>query len=110
MDKNAHPPPPGFAPPPPYDAQQQQQQAQPQMIVVTGGFGPETQRMTCPQCHANISTRVETESNTKTHIMAILLCVFFCWCCAPCPYCIDSCLVKKHYCPSCGAYLGSCDN
>ncbi|XP_032665300.1 lipopolysaccharide-induced tumor necrosis factor-alpha factor homolog [Odontomachus brunneus] len=109
MDKNTQPPAPGFVPPPPYDAQQQQQPVQ-HVIVVSGGFGPETQRMTCPQCHANISTRVESEANTKTHLMALLLCIFGLWCCAPCPYCMDTCLVKKHYCPACTAYLGVSDN
>lgn len=110
-----HPPPPGFAPgpppafvpsppPPPYNP------GPPNIVIVNTQFGPESQRLTCPYCHANISTTVETESNTKTHIFALVLCLFGFWCCAPMPYCIDSCLVKKHYCPSCKAYLGESSN
>ncbi|XP_011705483.1 PREDICTED: lipopolysaccharide-induced tumor necrosis factor-alpha factor homolog [Wasmannia auropunctata] len=79
--------------------------------VVTGvAFNVESQHMTCPHCHANISTRVEPEANMKTHLMAGLLCLFGCWCCAPCPYCMDSCRAHKHYCPACGSFLGVAEN
>lgn len=111
-----HPPPPGFAPspppgfappppPPPYNPG-------PQNVVIVGGpqFGSESQRLVCPYCHANITTSVATEANTKTHLFALILCVLGLWCCAPCPYCVDSCMVKKHYCPSCKAYLGESHN
>ncbi|KAK2586575.1 hypothetical protein KPH14_011455 [Odynerus spinipes] len=79
-------------------------------VIVVQSFGPETQRMICPYCSANVSTRVETEANAKTHLFALLLCLIGCWPCAPCPYCVDSCLVKKHYCPSCKSYLGQFEN
>ncbi|XP_012153001.1 lipopolysaccharide-induced tumor necrosis factor-alpha factor homolog [Megachile rotundata] len=109
------PPPPGFAPspppsfsppppPPPYHP------GQPNVVIVGTQFGPESQRLVCPYCHAQITTSIETEANTKTHLFALLLCVLGLWCCAPCPYCIDSCMVKKHYCPSCKAYLGQSHN
>ncbi|XP_024881588.1 lipopolysaccharide-induced tumor necrosis factor-alpha factor homolog [Temnothorax curvispinosus] len=79
--------------------------------IVTGtAFSNESQHMTCPHCHATISTRVDSEANTKTHLIAVLLCLFGCWCCAPCPYCMDSCLVHKHYCPACDAFLGASEN
>lgn len=111
------PPPPGFAPPPtqmpppPYMDINSPPQVQPSVVVVgTTAFGPESQRLTCPYCHNNITTTVETEANTKTHLFAFLLCIFGLWCCVPCPYCMDSCLVKKHYCPSCQTYLGQSDN
>ncbi|XP_006623352.1 lipopolysaccharide-induced tumor necrosis factor-alpha factor homolog isoform X1 [Apis dorsata] len=112
------PPPPGFIPPippPPYGEFPPQSQSQPQSqphIIVIGNtqFGSESQQLTCPYCHAQISTRVETESNMKTHLFALLLCAFGFWCCVPCPYCIDSCLSKKHYCPACNAYLGEANN
>ncbi|XP_077263711.1 lipopolysaccharide-induced tumor necrosis factor-alpha factor homolog isoform X1 [Temnothorax americanus] len=79
--------------------------------IVTGtAFSNESQRMTCPHCHADISTRVISEANTKTHLIALVLCLFGCCCCAPFPYCMDSCLVHKHYCPTCNTFLGESKN
>lgn len=49
--------------------------AEPIHIVTGMSFGKESQHMTCLQCHANISTRVETEANTKTHLIALILCL-----------------------------------
>lgn len=48
------------------------------VVVVSGGgpVGPTSQVMQCPSCHATISTRVSSEAVTKTHLMALLLCVF----------------------------------
>ncbi|KAH0535467.1 lipopolysaccharide-induced tumor necrosis factor-alpha factor homolog [Cotesia glomerata] len=112
LGPGVQPPPPGFAPPPPYSAGAPQPPSQgPGVIFIQQTtFGPDTMRLNCPHCHADISTRVETEPSTKTHLFALLLCLVGCWCCAPCPYCMDSCLVKKHYCPSCSQYLGSYEN
>ncbi|XP_015599907.1 lipopolysaccharide-induced tumor necrosis factor-alpha factor homolog isoform X2 [Cephus cinctus] len=113
MDKQG-PPPPGFAPPPPYSGPPPMNpghMAQPNIIIMQNpNLGPDTQPMTCPHCHANISTRVVQESSTKTHLFALLLCLMGCWPCAPCPYCMDSCLATKHYCPACNAFLGQYDN
>ncbi|CAL1687497.1 unnamed protein product [Lasius platythorax] len=84
---------------------------QPLMVIITEtAFGPETQPMVCPHCYDNISTRVKLEANLKTHKFAVHLCCLGLWCCAPCPYYMNSCMEKKHYCPSCGSYLGSCEN
>jgi len=124
MDKHGppqgmQPPPPGFAPPPPYTEGQPMapphiaHQHQPQVVVVTraaANFGPESTPMTCPHCQASISTRVTADANTKTHLFALLLCIVGLWCCVPCPYCMDGCLVKKHFCPACNTYLGQYDN
>ncbi|XP_053971187.1 lipopolysaccharide-induced tumor necrosis factor-alpha factor homolog [Hylaeus volcanicus] len=109
MDKM--PPQPGFMPPPP-PYTDGQPPPPPQSVIIIGGtqFGNEPQRLTCPYCHANVLTTIETESNTKTHLIAIILCLIGCWCCAPCPYCIDSCMVRKHSCPSCKAFLGQSTN
>jgi len=84
----------------------------PHTVIITSGvaFSKEHQHMICPHCHANITTRVESEANTKTHLIAALLCLFGCWCCAPCAYCTDSCLVQKHYCPACNSFLGASEN
>ncbi|XP_015437963.1 PREDICTED: lipopolysaccharide-induced tumor necrosis factor-alpha factor homolog isoform X2 [Dufourea novaeangliae] len=111
------PPPPGFMPgsgyggPPLPPSPPGNHEGQPNVVIIGAPqFGPESQRLTCPHCQASISTHVEKESNTKTHLFALVLCIFGLWCCAPCPYCVDSCLVKKHYCPNCKAYLGQMDN
>ncbi|KAL1516818.1 hypothetical protein ABEB36_000670 [Hypothenemus hampei] len=70
-------------------------------------LGPDPARMTCPYCHANIVTSVESEANSKTHLFAILLCLFICWPCVCLPYCMDSCQSQKHTCPNCKTYLGT---
>ncbi|KRT82972.1 hypothetical protein AMK59_3187, partial [Oryctes borbonicus] len=70
-------------------------------------FGPRSQAATCPHCRSEILTRVEAETTTRTHIMAILLCAFLCLPCMCLPYCMDSCKSKNHYCPNCSAYLGT---
>ncbi|XP_071581836.1 lipopolysaccharide-induced tumor necrosis factor-alpha factor homolog [Temnothorax nylanderi] len=79
-------------------------------IITATVFGKENQRMTCPRCNADISTRVESAANMKTHLLALLLCLGGCCCCAPLPYCMDSCLVHKHYCPACSFFLGVSKN
>ncbi|XP_043586681.1 lipopolysaccharide-induced tumor necrosis factor-alpha factor-like [Bombus pyrosoma] len=108
------PPPPGFIPPPPLShsvppPSYEQPQTNP-VIIRTLNFGPAQQNIICPTCHTNVFTIIEREANMKTHLFALGLCLLGCWCCVPCPYCMDSCLVTKHYCPSCRTYLGQSDN
>ncbi|XP_018566760.1 lipopolysaccharide-induced tumor necrosis factor-alpha factor homolog [Anoplophora glabripennis] len=104
MDKG--PPPPHFQPPPPHF---QPPPPQPQVIITQPTvlvLGPQPSRITCPSCHAQVTTNVVLENSTKTHLFAVLLCLI----CCPCvfiPYCTDSCKSKNHYCPNCQAYLGS---
>jgi len=44
--------------------------------IITGvAFSKESQHMICSHCHANISTRVESEANSKTHLIALFLCL-----------------------------------
>ncbi|KAF2885896.1 hypothetical protein ILUMI_20277, partial [Ignelater luminosus] len=80
------------------------------VTVVPANFGPNSQVYVCPYCNHSISTRVETKPTTKTHLIAIGLCIFCCWLCCFCPYCIDSCQARNHYCPQCSAYLGTYSN
>jgi len=101
--------PPGHYPPPPHGGPPPPEQ---QTVIVTtishpAQVGSDPMRLTCPHCHANIVSAVETEANTKTHLFALLLCLFGCWPCCCIPYCMDSCQSKKHTCPNCGAYLGT---
>ncbi|XP_073997763.1 lipopolysaccharide-induced tumor necrosis factor-alpha factor-like isoform X2 [Rhodnius prolixus] len=81
----------------------------PATIVVPMTFGPDSQTLVCPSCHTTINTSIRKESTTKTHLFALLLCIIFCpLVCLP--YCIDSCQASNHYCPKCGAYLGTYDS
>ncbi|KAL0883749.1 hypothetical protein ABMA27_015854 [Loxostege sticticalis] len=75
-----------------------------------GPVGPSQMMVTCPSCLAPITTRVEHKPNTKTHMIALAMCVFMLWCCAWIPYVKDSCQNADHYCPNCSAYLGSYKN
>ncbi|GJQ79517.1 hypothetical protein Trydic_g16366 [Trypoxylus dichotomus] len=111
--------------PPPYPQQEYSPQ-QPGTTVIVGNtptfsgtpatavlvgappqFGPHSQPTTCPHCRSQILTKVEVETSTRTHIMAILLCALLCLPCMCLPYCMDSCKNKNHYCPNCGAFLGT---
>ncbi|CAB3258146.1 unnamed protein product [Arctia plantaginis] len=76
-------------------------------VVVGNRMGPKPASQTCPSCRAQIVTRVEHKTTTKTHLFATLLCFLACWCCVCIPYCTDSCKNADHYCPNCDAYIGS---
>ncbi|XP_073962969.1 lipopolysaccharide-induced tumor necrosis factor-alpha factor homolog [Choristoneura fumiferana] len=69
--------------------------------------GPQPTNLTCPSCRASIVTRLEHNATAKTHIIALVLCLFLCWPCVCVPYCMDSCKNADHYCPSCNSYLGT---
>ncbi|KAL0112964.1 hypothetical protein PUN28_012306 [Cardiocondyla obscurior] len=106
-----NPQPPMYPHPQPPPSMPQPSMPSPTVHVITAtAFGKESQHLICPHCHANITTRVESAANTKTHLMALCLFLFLCWCFTPCPYCMDSCLVQKHYCPACGSFLGESTN
>ncbi|XP_022899730.1 lipopolysaccharide-induced tumor necrosis factor-alpha factor homolog [Onthophagus taurus] len=96
-----HPPPLGFVPPQPH--------VQTTTVVMEQAvhFGPKCQNVTCPQCRHQILTRTESKSTTRTHLYALLLCLFGCWPCVCIPYCVDSCMNTDHYCPNCNAFLGT---
>ncbi|XP_037046421.1 lipopolysaccharide-induced tumor necrosis factor-alpha factor homolog [Bradysia coprophila] len=86
-------------------------QQQPTTVIIAGPqVGPESTMVTCPSCRASVRTQVRHESTTKTHLIALLLCVCFCWPCICVPYCVDSCKNANHYCPSCGSFIGSYTN
>lgn len=81
----------------------------PSAQVIMTNFGPNPTIAVCPSCNKSVSSRVDHEATTKTHLFALLLCLIFC----PCgilPYCMDSCQATNHYCPNCGAYLGTYDH
>ncbi|TMW45009.1 hypothetical protein DOY81_009911 [Sarcophaga bullata] len=67
--------------------------------------GPKSMQMTCPHCRCRIETNVRYKATAKTHIACLLLSWTFCCCCLP--YCMDSCQNANHFCPMCGAYIGT---
>ncbi|XP_046391079.1 lipopolysaccharide-induced tumor necrosis factor-alpha factor homolog isoform X2 [Ischnura elegans] len=73
-------------------------------------LGPVSACVTCPSCQATVHTRIENEPSSRTHLIAVLLCLFCMWPFCLIPYCLDSCQSSNHYCPSCGAFLGSFTN
>lgn len=38
--------------------------------------GPDPTRIQCPSCKSDVVTKVTHKATTKTHLMAVLLCVF----------------------------------
>ncbi|XP_032590571.1 lipopolysaccharide-induced tumor necrosis factor-alpha factor homolog [Drosophila grimshawi] len=68
--------------------------------------GPKPSNVVCPNCHQQVVTRTEAKATTKTHIIALILCLTCCWPCACCLYCTDCARNMDHYCPSCKAFVG----
>ncbi|XP_018336810.1 lipopolysaccharide-induced tumor necrosis factor-alpha factor [Agrilus planipennis] len=99
------PPPPGFVPTP---------STHNATIIVSGppqgSFGPRSKMTVCPYCNSHISSKVVSNATTKTHLIALLLCLGLCWCCVCLPYCMDSCRNQNHYCPNCEVFLGTYTN
>ncbi|XP_026313825.1 lipopolysaccharide-induced tumor necrosis factor-alpha factor homolog [Hyposmocoma kahamanoa] len=77
------------------------------VVVSQYAVGPKPSRITCRSCGADAVTRVEYKASTKTHLIALFLCLFGCWCCVCIPYCTDSCRNADHYCPNCNAFIGA---
>lgn len=75
-------------------------------VITSSPFGFDPLQLTCPSCRNPVTTRVDYEPSTKTHLMAGLMCLLF-WPCFCLPYMIDSCKNANHYCPHCSAYIGT---
>lgn len=90
--------------------------------------GDKPQQMQCPSCHATVMTKVNHEASSKTHLVALGLCLFVGTCClCLLPYCgltefsmfwlilmikfsgFNSCKTANHTCPQCGNFIGSHD-
>ncbi|CAD7076767.1 unnamed protein product [Hermetia illucens] len=81
---------------------------QPSVVIQTPlVVGPDPVRCICPSCGAHILTKMKYEPNTRTHVVALILCLFICWPCVCLPYCMDSCQNANHYCPNCDAFIGT---
>ncbi|KAM8711261.1 hypothetical protein ACLKA7_000407 [Drosophila subpalustris] len=70
-------------------------------------LGPDSVNVACPNCHQQVTTHTEPRATTKTHLLALLLCLFGCCPCACALYCTDCARNTEHYCPSCKAFVGS---
>ncbi|XP_075167309.1 lipopolysaccharide-induced tumor necrosis factor-alpha factor homolog isoform X1 [Haematobia irritans] len=77
----------------------------PGMPIIPQPVGPKSTTLTCPHCRCRIRTRVDHRSTSKTHIACLLLSWTLCCCCLP--YCMDSCRNANHFCPMCGAFIGT---
>uniref|UniRef100_A0A6P4EJM3 Lipopolysaccharide-induced tumor necrosis factor-alpha factor homolog isoform X2 n=1 Tax=Drosophila rhopaloa TaxID=1041015 RepID=A0A6P4EJM3_DRORH len=81
-----------------------------QCIAPPNVLGNVPSMATCPSCGARKQTKIEFEPSTKTHLIALLICLIGGICCCCIPYCTDSCQSAKHTCSSCGAYVGTFKN
>ncbi|KAG5878263.1 hypothetical protein JTB14_026699 [Gonioctena quinquepunctata] len=72
-------------------------------------FGPDPIYAVCPSCRMLVVTDVRRERSTVTHLVAFVLCLFFCWPCCLLPYCLKSCNYSYHSCPQCRHYFGVYD-
>ncbi|XP_039957670.1 lipopolysaccharide-induced tumor necrosis factor-alpha factor homolog isoform X2 [Bactrocera neohumeralis] len=68
--------------------------------------GPEPATIICPTCNKQVITSVDHTSSTKTHLIALLLCVIGFWPCACCLYCTGCARNVEHRCPSCNSFIG----
>ncbi|XP_049818833.1 lipopolysaccharide-induced tumor necrosis factor-alpha factor-like [Aethina tumida] len=101
MEKGNPPPYPAYPSLPPESPPMQATQA-----FIPPPLGPDPSNTICHNCRAHIRTTVTTQANTKTHLFAFLCCLAGCWLCCCIPYCVDSCMSKRHECPECHAFLG----
>ncbi|CAG9824114.1 unnamed protein product [Phaedon cochleariae] len=69
-------------------------------------LGPDPVYVVCPVCRTVVVTDVERERSSATHLLALVLCLFFCWPCCLLPYCMHSCSYSYHSCPNCRHYFG----
>jgi len=99
----------GSYPPPPmgFHPTVQQPMTHTNIVILPLEMGGESRRMTCPHCQAEISTTVIYKDGRMTHIAALILCLFGCYCCCCIPYCMDSCKDAEHECPNCHRHLGT---
>ncbi|EDW61428.1 lipopolysaccharide-induced tumor necrosis factor-alpha factor homolog [Drosophila virilis] len=77
------------------------------IVVPSSPYGPDPQDVQCPFCHNYTRTRVSYRPNSRTHLIALVLCLLQLYCCVCLPYCISSCMNTNHYCGMCDHYLGT---
>ncbi|XP_047989527.1 lipopolysaccharide-induced tumor necrosis factor-alpha factor-like [Leguminivora glycinivorella] len=108
MDRPAPPPYSGYPPGPPGPPPVQVTHVVPGAVIIQHQIvGPDSTLITCRSCHQSVITRIDRRPSTRTHVIALLLCLFGFWPCVCLPYCMDSCLNTDHYCTNCGAFIGT---
>ncbi|XP_015509307.1 lipopolysaccharide-induced tumor necrosis factor-alpha factor homolog [Neodiprion lecontei] len=76
------------------------------VFTTTPNVGPDPCTVTCHVCGQKGITRTERGASGRTHLVALILCLVGCWCCAPFVYCANSCLATKHFCHKCNSFVG----
>ncbi|XP_067634286.1 LITAF domain-containing protein-like [Eurosta solidaginis] len=82
----------------------------PQVVLIARSpmiFGSIPLDLLCPYCHNYTRTRLRSQPSSRTHLVALFLCLFQMYCCVCLPYCIDNCMDTVHYCGLCDQYLGT---
>ncbi|KAH8238591.1 hypothetical protein KR032_011016 [Drosophila birchii] len=71
-------------------------------------LGSRALEIMCPACGQQGVTSVRRTPNSRTHVLALLLCTFG-WCCCAClwPYLLKGCRITRHYCSACEIFLGA---
>ncbi|XP_069501681.1 lipopolysaccharide-induced tumor necrosis factor-alpha factor homolog isoform X2 [Ambystoma mexicanum] len=71
--------------------------------VMIGNMSRDTpMRTTCPACQQAIVTSISHTAGAMAWLLCGMLILFGCvFGCCIIPFCVDSCLDVKHYCPSC---------
>ena len=63
--------------------------------------------VTCPNCQAQVTTTITSDTSALQYISAGAICFFGFWLgCCLIPFCIDSWRDVTHYCPNCNAVIG----
>ncbi|CAL1681770.1 unnamed protein product [Lasius platythorax] len=84
--------------------------SQPEVRVihhVTYTLGPNSVKMSCPSCHADIKTTTISDHQPSAHICCIVLCLLGCCLCSCLPYCMSAFMSVHHFCPNCKNYIGT---
>nr|ALG36745.1 lipopolysaccharide-induced tumor necrosis factor-alpha factor 1 [Brachionus koreanus] len=95
-------------PPPPYQTQVPNTTVIVQPVLNQALFlGKNPSHVVCPQCKAQVVTRVNYKTGGGTWLICLGLCLIGCTLgCQFIPFCVDSCKDSEHYCPNCNTYLG----
>jgi lipopolysaccharide-induced tumor necrosis factor-alpha factor len=111
---NLYPSQPGFNVPPPPDYMQSTQPIynNPNNPVIVQPINPaffsdSPMSLTCPNCRANVLTRVDFKNGALPWLICGGLCLLGVWCgCQFIPFCVDSCKDVEHFCPNCNRLIG----
>ncbi|XP_012253223.2 lipopolysaccharide-induced tumor necrosis factor-alpha factor homolog [Athalia rosae] len=75
--------------------------------TVAYALGPNSVKMTCPTCRADIKTTTVSDHQASAHICCIILCLLGFCLCSCLPYCMSAFMSVHHSCPNCKTYIGT---